>query len=233
MDLRDLGTPSVDHKAIGPEPIVSSSVTRTCNVGEHVVFQSDPNETPNQRFWVAKVMNICSAPVCPSVDLPDPVDIPSSERWVKVWWYESRKEYGVYRPSFFKLSNGTKQRTISWERESYHVCKLKGGLNRTGKIKGYQKYRERLEYDIKSVCGELEGEEELNSSITDNISKEQAESLLGRTVVDVGEEGNVVELVLPDEQDIDQRIGFKVHWGIGVDDEMYYEELCKILHDDY
>ena len=128
-----------------------------------MVFEAD-ERTPDQRFWIAKVMNVAYQASCPDINEEDPNpenDDYGSNRWLKVWWCEAKKEYGKY-PHGYHFVGGIRRRSMSWAADSDVICKLVGGLNKDNTIKRFKNYRKKLECDIKARLGQVGQDEDLD-----------------------------------------------------------------------
>ena len=71
LDVRQLTTPDVSAPR-HEEPGKENDTHDVCNIGDHVLMESDQRETPNQRFWIGQVMNITLAQNMPDINLEDP-----------------------------------------------------------------------------------------------------------------------------------------------------------------
>ena len=199
-------------------------------MGDHVIFRSD-DSTPNQRFWVALVMNATTCNVEPHVDDPDPDPVDGAPRWLKVWWLESDREYGRYKKQYHRVGpNSYRVQTLSWETEDSVISKLVGGLNQDGSIKAYTSVRTQLEYDIKSFLGDLDGDEELEfEKYNDDVSEVKASRLIGQPITKNNLGGMILGYIMPDHDDNDQRIKFDIMWYGGSRETVVMETLEGIL----
>lgn len=226
MDLRPLGQLSLDAKRVLPGQLLEDELDEKdiYNVGDFVIVQADMAITPTQRFWVAQIMNVTCAPIKPNINSDvDPPHVEGAQRWLKVWWSESDKEYGKYQRGYHCVG-GSRIRSMSWESESDMICKIIGGLNRNGTIKAYKNVRRQINYDVKEACGELLGDENLDYNlISDDMTRANAKAYRGRlvkrTVNGQADTGMVVDCIWPEDDDIDRRIYFEVLWEGG-------EKIC-------
>ena len=216
MDLRYLGDAAdaaADQKEEEPQFVEEKDYY---SVEDYVLVKSDVDAS-DQRFWVAQVMNICRRHVAPDIDYPDPEDEDGASIWLKVWWSKAEQEFGKYVREFHTLDNGTKTRSLSWISVDDVICRLEGGLNQDNTIKKYSNRKKKMEYLIKKVCGELEGDGKLCYTVLkDDVNVAIAQVFL-KCAVELKNEsgvyrGTIVDYVQPEDQNYDQRIHFKVQF---------------------
>ena len=208
------------------------------NVGDTILVKADRSLTPFQRFWVCQIMNITRSHTFPDINDADPQPIVGAPRWFKVWWFESKKEFGVYKKSFHAV-DGAKTPDLSWESESNAIIKLMDGLTKRGTIRAYPNYMKHIKYELKKAFGDLHGEEELAFEIlTDDMTRNKAEQLISSQVTrpindDPDEEelhfGTVVAFHEPDDDDHDRRIYFELEWDGGDKERVVAEDLNDML----
>jgi len=228
MDLNPLAERSND--ATVPEPPdekKQDNMERFYNVNDHVLIKADKNETPNQRFWVGRVMNVTYCNNYPDINSPDPNPDENGTEYYKIWWFSAKEEFGVYKVQHHFDDGGVKRRSMSWEESTQIICKLQGGLNGNGRIKNYANIRQSINYDIARAWQQLDGPEDLpfNSDVktlTESVAETYlTRSVLNRNVAEDGldEEGTVTDYLVPDDNDDDQSIRFVVQ----------YDDHCELL----
>jgi len=235
LDLGLLGVRNADAKAVVRGQIMEEEeeASNIYNISDYVLILADQTITPDQRFWVAQVMNTVCCPHMPDIDIEDPPSQDHAQRWLKVWWSESESEYGRYRRGYH-TNGGRRVRSMSWEAETNVICKVIGGLNSNGTLKAYKNYRKQMEYDVKAACGELLGDEELEyERKSDGVSLAVAKTFLGRRVKSVEDGdvtvGMVTELVLPEDDDSDRRIHFRLRYDDAGDSIVPHADLLKLI----
>ena len=236
MDLRYLAERNNDAKQppMGPLHEEEADDINVYNIGDYVLIQSDKTLTPNQRFWVGQVMNTTRRHTIPDINADDPPPEDDAIRWFKVWWCSSNKEFGVYTKEFI-CPNGVRSRSMSWEEEVRVICKLKGGLNKKGTIKSYRCTRRQIDYDVKQIWGDLVGEDLDYLRLTDTVTRDIAESLVGKFVSRYDEEseeqesGVITSFVTPPDDDNDRRIHFNVVFEGGERDIFNHSELTQMI----
>jgi hypothetical protein len=238
MDLRPLGEHNDDAKDPPSGQLMEEEMDDSTlyNVSDFVVIKSNKDITPLQRFWIGQIVGVTTCDEMPDIDAMDPdPDIDSKTRWLKIWWYESAKEYGKYTAGWQHVQ-GQRQRMMSWEEQEILICKLAKSLNADGTIKNYPKYRARLEYDIKRAWDELAPQEDMKYElIRDSCTAEMAQALRGQRVSRYDEDddeniaGMIINIIFPNDDNNDRRIYFTVMYDGGTTQQYTHEEILKLL----
>lgn len=166
----------------------------------------------------------------------EPVEDPTGEQWLLIWWKHAEMEYGVYKDSY--LDTAHTERDLMWQPSTRVICKALGGLSTKNKLKTHKKYMGPFQYALAKEFN-VDLDEEESDEGSDTEEDDHKDKYVGRQVCVDDVEGTVLEVREPDEDSgIYPRYEFtrQVQYGIVLntgDEETYMtlplSELKKYL----